>query len=166
MKKLLILISSVLLVFFSGCSKAEKSDEPKDTTLQAENNVKDETKYYEKISEYLKTESEKTFSPYYEMLGYEITSYEENGNEALIGYCITHKNYDKDPDTVEYIKEAKEKNDPNYKTYYDEYLKPQIMNMYFKAVIDSDGNITLYTDDDPTGKEEWNETKMQDFIIS
>lgn len=125
-----------------------------------------DTELYEKIEEYLKAETEKTFSKYYEILGSEISNYEENddGTEAIFFYKIIHKNFDKDPDTVEYIREAKENNSPYYETYYKEYLEPKEMNFYFKAV-DGDDGLKLYSDDDPTGNTDWQETKLSDYIL-
>ena len=57
---------------------------------------------------------------------------------------MIHKNYDRDPDTVEYIKEAKERGDSNYQQLYNEYLQPQEMNFQLKAIINEDNLITLY----------------------
>ena len=40
-------------------------------------------------------------------------------------YIVIAKNYDRDPDTVPYIKKAKEEKDPTYEIYKKEYLQPQ-----------------------------------------
>jgi len=89
-----------------------------------------------------------------------------DGNvEAIFSYTIVHKNYDRDPDTVQYIKEAKERGDKYYQTYYDEYLLPQNMNFYFKAVIDENNEITLYSKNPAIENDEWIETRMSDYII-
>ncbi|NYB73734.1 M56 family metallopeptidase [Sedimentibacter hydroxybenzoicus DSM 7310] len=122
----------------------------------------------DKISAYLEEESKAVFSPYYELLDFIIYNYaEENkdGNiEAVFNYTIVHKNYDRDPDTVEYIKEAKEKGDGSYQQLYNEYLQPKDMNFYLKAVIDENDNITLYHNFSPNGVD-WQETEMSDYII-
>ncbi len=123
---------------------------------------------YLKISSYLQEESIKVFSPYYELLGFIIFDYGDeeviNGNiETVFHYTIIHKNYDRDPDTVEYIKEAKERGDKNYQIYYDEYLKPKNMNFYFKAVISENDNITLYSLNLAT--DDWYQVKMSDYIV-
>lgn len=124
---------------------------------------------YLKISSYLQEESVKVFSPYYELLDFIISDYHEevtNGNiEAVFQYKVIEKNYDRDPDTVEYIKEAKERGDKNYQIYYDEYLKPREMNFYFKAVVDENGNITLYSRNPAIQSEEWHQVEMSDYII-
>lgn len=124
---------------------------------------------YFKISSYIQEESVNVFSPYYELLDFKISDYKEdiiNENvEAIFFYTVIHKNYDKDPDTVLYIKEAKERGDNNYQQLYDEYLQPQEMNFQLKAVINKDDLITLYSNVSPKGIE-WEEVKMSDFIIS
>lgn len=124
---------------------------------------------YDKISAYLKEECINVFSPYYELLDFIISDYHEevvNGKvEAIFHYTLIDKNYDRDPDTVEYIKEAKESGDKYYQIYYDEYLKPKESNFYFKAVIDENGGITLYTKNPAIVSDEWEETKISDYII-
>lgn len=126
-------------------------------------------KVYDKINSYLEEESKNTFSPYYELLDFKITNYQEKvvneGVEAVFNYKIIYKNYDKDPDTVGYIKEAKEKGNKNYQQMYDEYLEPKEMNFDLKVVIDKDDKTTLYSNISPK-RIEWDETKMSDFILS
>lgn len=125
-------------------------------------------KSYDRISEYMKEKSTATFSPYYELLDFQISKYEEkivDGNvEATFFYKIIEKNYDKDPDTVQFIKKAKENGDKYYQTYYDEYLQPRESNFDLKIIIDKDDVITLYSNVSPNGIE-WEETKMTDYII-
>jgi len=91
----------------------------------------DNLNYY-KISSYLQDESINVFSPYYELLDFIISDYKEEivdrNVETIFNYTVIHKNYDKDPDTVEYIKEAKELGDSNYQQLYNEYLQPKEMN--------------------------------------
>jgi len=131
--------------------------------------VSNEPTNYDKISAYLKEEFINVFSPYYELIDFIISDYHEevvDGNvEAIFSYTIVHKNYDRDPDTVQYIKEAKERGDKYYQTYYDEYLQPQNMNFYFKAVIDENNEITLYSKNPAIENDEWIETRMSDYII-
>lgn len=130
----------------------------------------DSTRNYEKISAFLKEECKKVYSPYYELLDFRIQEYQEemiDGNvEAIFLYTVVHKNYDRDPDTVGYIKEAKEKGDIHYQQLYDEYLQEQEMNFYFKAVINGDGSITLYSRNPAIEAEPWAKVQMSDFIIS
>lgn len=125
-------------------------------------------KVYDKISEYMKAESIAAFSPYYELLDFQISNYKErkvDGNvEATFSYKIIEKNYDKDPDSVGYIKELKERGHENYQQLYDEYLQPRQSNFDLKVVIDKDDRIILYSNVSPNGIE-WEETKMTDYIL-
>lgn len=124
---------------------------------------------YDKISAYLKEKYINVFSPYYELLDFIIYDYQEeiiDGKvEAVFHYKVIEKNYDKDPDTVEYIKEAKERGDKNYQIYYDEYLQPREMNFYFKAVIDENDEIILYTRNTAIESEKWHQVEISDYII-
>jgi hypothetical protein len=121
------------------------------------------------IREYLKRESIEAFSPYYELLEFNITDYKEEKvggkTEAEFLYTIISKNYDRDPDTAGYIKEAKESGNENYQQMYDEYLQPRDMNFDFKVVIDKQDSLTLYSNVSPKGVE-WEETKMTDYILT
>ncbi|HZK33141.1 MAG TPA: copper amine oxidase N-terminal domain-containing protein [Tissierellaceae bacterium] len=123
---------------------------------------------YDRISEYMKAESIAAYSPYYELLDFQISNYKEveaDGKiEATFFYKIIEKNFDRDPDTVEYIKELKESGHKHYQQLYDEYLEPRGSNYDLKVVIDKDDNITLYSNESPKGVE-WVETKMTDFIL-
>lgn len=123
---------------------------------------------YDKVSAYMEEECTKAFSPYYELLDFQISDYQEevmDGNvQAIFLYKLVVKNYDKDPDTVGYIKEAKERGNKNYQQMYDEYLQPREMNFDLKTIIGANGLITLYSNISPKGIE-WEETKITDFII-
>lgn len=180
MKKLLV-IGLAISMFAVGCTNDKKTDnnfndkdnmvDSVDTDDKEDVNKTDEetNEVYEQIKKYLWEEAEKAFSPYYELLDYDISLYEEyeteEGYEVFLNYKIIHKNFDKDPDTVDYIKRAKESGDKNYQTLYDEYLAPKDMNMYLKIKIDKEGKITLFTDVDPTSNSQWEEVVMQDFIL-
>lgn len=126
------------------------------------------TSSYNKIYDYLEKESRLAFSPYYKLLSFEISDYEESVvdglTEAIFSYKLIHKYYNKDPDTVGYIKEAKEKGNENYQQMYDEYLQPKEMNFHLKVTIDDQGTFTLYSNDSPIDIQ-WGEAKMSDFIL-
>lgn len=174
MKKILIGLLTMFIVFgICACNHTATQKETNNVINNdelagdAEETAGDTT--YDKISAYMEEECNNVFSPYYELLSFEILNYQEeivNGNiEATFFYKVTHKNYDKDPDTVGYIKEAKERGDSNYQQLYDEYLQPQEMNFELKAIINDDDLITLYSNISPKGIE-WKEVKMSDYIIS
>ena len=122
---------------------------------------------YNKITAYMEEECKKVYSPYYELLSFDISNYKEytdSGSvEATFFYKVKSKNYYKDPDTVGYIKEAKENGDSSYQSLYDDYLNPHEMNFDLKATIDSNDLITLYTNASPNGIE-WEKVQMSDFI--
>ncbi|WP_309145133.1 hypothetical protein [Brevibacillus sp. HB2.2] len=171
-----VIVSMVLAIFFSGCSSdavvqnqtaAPPAKEAANTGTEQKQSV-DSTTSYDKIAGYLQEESNKAFSPYYELLEFTLSDYEEktvDGKvEATFGYQVKYKNFEKDPDTVDYIKAAKEKNDPNYKQLYDEYLQPKDMNFHLKAVMEDADSITLYTNVSPKGIQ-WEKAVMSDFIL-
>lgn len=183
MKKFLaVLLVGIPLLLAGGCSSVQESNNMQsgnETNEQVNTEIEGEKEgaedeviltSQEKIYRYLQTESEDALSAYYELLEFKISNYEEtiagDTQEAIFNYTIVFKNFDKDPDTVEYIKEAKEKGDPYYQTYYDEYLQPKEMNLELKAVINEKDEISLYTDVDPHNGREWVETKMADIILS
>ena len=114
---------------------------------------------------YLEKEFKKVFSPYYDITALEISSWNENedGNEAVFNYTMRHKNYNRDPDTVDYIIKAKETSPEQYQKLYDDYLSEKYGNFQFKVVRDGE-NILLYSNDSPTGIS-WHPVKISDYII-
>ena len=166
MKNIVIII--FCMTFLTGCKTAP--DTENEIHVSSETMEDKGKEIYEMLKEYMWDEVVDTFSPYYELIDYRITNYKEDTDEklteALFNYKVIYKNFDKDPDTVEYIRKAKETNDPNYKVYYKAYLEPIEMNMEIKAVVDENGNITLYTDVDPTVRRKWVEFEMSDCILN
>ncbi|MDD4564133.1 MAG: M56 family metallopeptidase [Eubacteriales bacterium] len=147
------------------------NEDPANNGTKNNDAATNDPQHIEKISSYMEEHSTNVFSPYYELLDFQISNYHEeivNGKvEAVFQYKIIHKNYDRDPDTVKYIKEAKESGDSNYyQRLYDEYLQPKDMNFdSLKTVIDENGEITLYSKNLAIDTDEWKETKMSDYII-
>ncbi|UKL01200.1 hypothetical protein FO446_00310 [Brevibacillus brevis] len=166
----------VLAVFISGCSSdavvqnPTATPPPKEVTNTGTDQKQsvDSSSSFDKIAGYLQEESNKAFSSHYELLEFTLSDYEEktvDGKvEATFGYQVKYKNFEKDPDTVDYIKAAKEKNDPNYQQLYDEYLQPKDMNFHLKAVIEDSDSISLYTNVSPKGVQ-WEKAVMSDFIL-
>ena len=136
-------------------------------TVNIYNKEVSQGKVYDRISEYMKAESIATYSPYYELLDFQISNYKEmevDGNvEATFFYKIIKKNFDKDPDTIGYIKELKESENKHYQQMYDEYLEPQVSNFDLKVIIDKNDKITLYSNMYDAGLG-WVEIKMTDCI--
>lgn len=173
MKKNIMILLVIIVAFgISACNNTTTQKEIDSITNGNEVSVDteettDDTNY-DKVSAYMEEECREAFSPYYELLDFQISNYQEevvNGNvEAIFLYKLIVKNYDKDPDTVGYIKEAKERGNKNYQQMYDEYLQPREMNFHLKIIIGDNDLITLYSNISPKGIE-WEETKMTDFII-
>ena len=171
-KIIMILVAILVTIGVTACSdptpqkKIDNITNDKEASVDIEEATDVTT--YDKISAYMEEESRKTFSPYYELLDFQISDYQEevvNGNvEAIFLYKLISKSYNKDPDTVLYIKEAKESGNKNYQQMYDEYLQPREMNFHLKVIIDENNIITLYSNISPKGIE-WEETKMTDFIL-
>ena len=119
---------------------------------------------YALTSQYLSDEFFRVYSPYYEILNLYISNWEQDSNSATFFYTMTHKNFDKDPDTVEYIKEAKENGSTYYEQLKKEYLEPKEANYEFKVIYEND-KLELYTNIDPKGFE-WVPTTIDDFILN
>lgn len=170
-KYLIIFLCTILL--FSLYMWGNNIEQVNTTNDEEVNNITEhqdnDSTSYDKIANYLEKQAENTFSEYYQLLSFNIDNYEENVQsnnvEAILNYEITYKNYDIDPDTVDYIRISKENNSPYYKTYYEEYLESKDMYMEIKVKIDKEGAITLWADNDPTENREWVSFEMSDCII-
>ena len=115
------------------------------------------------VADYLEQEFMREFSPYYDIVDLKISDWKEQGNEAEFFYTMIHKTYNRNPDTVEYIKEAKENGSPYYEQLRKEYLEPKEGNFEFKAVLEQ-GEVILYANVSPVGKE-WERVKVADYIM-
>lgn len=88
------------------------------------------TNLFYKTDEYLKSEFQRVYTPYYEIINLEISDWNENdsGDEATFFYTMTFKNYYKDPETVDYIKNSKETMDlESYEKLKEDYLAPFVL---------------------------------------
>lgn len=173
MKKTIIILLAILVsIGITACNDTttQKVIDSRENSIETDTDTEDIANdlNYEIISEFMEEECRTVFSPYYELLDFEIYDYEEqsvNGSvEAIYSYKVVYKNYDRDPDTVKYIKEAKERGSINYKLLYDEYLEQREMNFHLKAIIDENKVVVLYSNISPKGIE-WEETNMSDYII-
>ena len=116
---------------------------------------------YESAKGHLHSAFYRIYSPHYEILDLRISNWKQNGNEAIFNYTKVDKNYDKDPDTVEYIIEARESGSPHYEIYKAEYLMPKDGNYQFK-VVDENGKTMFYTNANPKG-EEWVPANLEEW---
>lgn len=130
-------------------------------------NEKSNTKtnlFYE-AEEYLKNEFQRVYTPYYEIINLEISDWNENdsGDEATFFYTMTFKNYYKDPETVDYIKNSKETMDlESYEKLKEDYLAKKELNYEFKINLENN-IIKLYSNETPVG-ERWLPIKIDDYI--
>ena len=122
------------------------------------------TVLYFRTKNFLEQEYHRVFDPYYDIKSLTISNWEQNGNEATFHYKMTHTYYNKDPDTVDYIKKAKEENTERYEKLYNDYLAEKEANAEYKVILNGD-NIELYSNVSPKGIE-WQPVKIDDYILS
>ena len=119
---------------------------------------------YEKTEDWLEQEFHRVYDPYYDIQELVISNWQESGKEATFYYTMTWLNYNRDPDTVPYIQEAKTKSQSSYETLYQDYLALKTGNYSFKIVWEGD-TPTLYTDVSVKGEPEWERTEVQNFVL-
>ena len=122
------------------------------------------TALYFKTKNFLEAEYHRVFDPYYDIKSLTISNWQQNGNEATFFYQMTHTYYNKDPDTVDYIKKAKEEDKERYEKLYNDYLAEKEANAEYKVVLNGD-NLELYSNVSPKGIE-WQPVKIDDYILS
>lgn len=121
------------------------------------------TALYFKTKDFLEEEYHRVFDSYYDIQSLTISNWQQDGNEATFYYKMTHTYYNKDPDTVDYIKKAKEEGASNYETLYNDYLAVKEANSEYKVVLNGD-NLELYSNVSPKGVE-WQPVKIDDYIL-
>ena len=117
-----------------------------------------------KTAAWLEQEFHRVYDPYYDIQELVISNWKESGKEATFYYTMTWLNYNRDPDTVPYIQEAKTKSQSSYETLYQDYLALKTGNYSFKIVWEGD-TPTLYTDVSVKGEPEWERTEVQNFVL-
>ena len=117
-----------------------------------------------KTAAWLEQEFHRVYDPYYDIQELVISNWQESGKEATFYYTMTWLNYNRDPDTVPYIQEAKTKSQSSYETLYQDYLALKTGNYSFKIVWEGD-TPTLYTDVSVKGEPEWERTEVQNFVL-
>ncbi len=166
-----LLIASVLLGSV-GCSFKDgtvDTGETADTTNSVTDfeisdtgsDISRQSELFKKAEAFLNEEFHRVYDPYYDILDLTISDWNENGNEAAFLYTMTTQYYNRDPDTVDFIKAAKD--DPErYEMMYNDYLAPKVVNYFFKVVLNGD-EIELYSNESPTGVE-WKPRMIDDYI--
>jgi hypothetical protein len=117
----------------------------------------------ERFTNYIAELFTEKYSPYYQVLGFEFTNVEhvltDTDIEVTFFLKMIVQNYYRDPDTVEYIKQAKENGSKHYQQLYDEYNQPKESNydLKFTAGINGDeldmDSVQLFTNIHPKGVE-------------
>lgn len=119
--------------------------------------------YKEQFSKYITSLFTNTYIKYYEIKGFEVSNVKFSETKTIIEitfiFNMITQNYYKDPDTVGYIKEAKESGSNAYQQLYDEYNQPNDSNydMKFTAKINNGkidvNSIQLFGNVHPKGVE-------------
>lgn len=122
-----------------------------------------EEEMYRLVSEYLESEFHRVYDPYYDIKSLTVSGWNRQGLEATFYYKMVHAFYNRDPDTVDYIKKAKESGSPGYQRLYDDYLADKEANYEFKAVLTDEG-IELYSNVSPKDVN-WQPVKIDDYIL-
>ena len=112
---------------------------------------------------WLEGEFHRVYDQYYDIQSLEISNWHEKGNEATFFYKMTWLNWNRDPDTVEYVRTAKENGSPHYEKLYQEYLGLHEANYEFKIVLEAD-ELKLYSNVSPKGTQ-WEPTKVDDYVM-
>ncbi len=121
------------------------------------------TGLYKRAERFLWGEFHRVYDPYYDVQSLTISDWKENGNEATFNYNMTYIYYNRDPDKVEYIRQAKAEDEERYKEMYEDYLAPKQMNCTFKVVQNGE-EIELYANVSPTGIE-WERRSIDDYVM-
>lgn len=159
-RKLLLLLSAVLLLTMSACTSQppEQKSDPGTT----------DSPLFTQTVNYLEQEFDRVFSPHYDLQELIPSNWEEasDGKSATFFYKMTYLYYNRDPDQLAYIREYKESDPETYQKLYDEYLALQEGNFVFKVVLNDDGELELFSDAAPVGEPEWEPVTIDDYIIS
>lgn len=119
---------------------------------------------YDKTAAWLEQEFHRVYDPWYDIQSLTISDWQESGNEATFHYKKEYLYYNRDPDTVPYILEAKARSQSSYERLYQDYLALKESNYSFKIVWNED-KPTLYSDVSVKGVPEWQPVKIDDYIL-
>lgn len=118
-----------------------------------------------KTAAWLEQEFHRVYDPYYDLQELIISDWDQaSGSEATFHYKMTWLNYNRDPDTVAYVTDAKKQSQSTYETLYNDYLALKEGNYSFKIVWEGD-TPTLYTDVSVKDGPEWELTAVQNFVV-
>ncbi len=117
-----------------------------------------------KTAAWLEQEFHRVYDPWYDIQSLTISDWQESGNEAIFHYKKEYLYYNRDPDIVPYILEAKARSQSSYERLYQDYLALKESNYSFKIVWNGD-KPTLFSDVSVKGVPEWQPIKIDDYIL-
>ena len=118
-----------------------------------------------KTAAWLEQEFHRVYDPYYDIQQLIISDWDQaSGSEATFHYKMTWLNYNRDPDTVAYVTDAKKQSQSTYETLYNDYLALKEGNYSFKIVWEGD-TPTLYTDVSVKEGPEWELAEVQNVVL-
>jgi hypothetical protein len=129
----------------------------------------------EAVSNAVTKEWTDTFSVYYKVLSFQANkiSYTNIENQVELKFSMTMmtQNFYRDPDTVAYIREAKESGSVHYQQLYEEYNMPKENNFNLMATMSINasgevepGTLQLFSNVSPNA-ENYEPVRADDFII-
>ncbi len=108
---------------------------------------------YDRTAETLNSAFRRTYGNTYNIQNLTISNWQERKNEATFHLNLSYLYYNRDPDKLEYIQEAKKTSEESYRTLYDDYLSLHQGN-YFLKVVAEGKELHIYSNSAPKG-EEW-----------
>lgn len=121
---------------------------------------------YDKAVAYMAQEYHRAYDPYYDIQDLTLSAWEQNGNEATFFYTMTYLYYNRDPDKVAYIQDAKKGDREKYESLYKDYLALKQDNCSYKVIWNGE-TFDLYYDVSEKGPPVWHgPMTVDDFIAS
>lgn len=121
---------------------------------------------YDKAVAYMAQEYHRAYDPYYDIQDLTVSAWEQNGTEATFFYTMTYLHYNRDPDKVAYIQEAKKGDREKYESLYKDYLALKQDNCSYKVIWNGE-TFDLYYDVSEKGPPVWHgPMTVDDFIAS
>lgn len=96
---------------------------------------------------YLNRESYRVFSPYYDILNLYITDWQQTGSEAIFSYSMNFQYYNRDPETVEWLIQERERDPEGHQRRVEDYLKPIESNFGELKVVEENGALRIYVNE-------------------
>ena len=115
---------------------------------------------------YLTRESYRVFSPYYDILDLRIVDWQQTKNEAVFFYTMTEQYYNRDPETVEWLIQERERDPAGHQRRVEDYLKPLDATFGELKAVDEDGVLRIYVNEVEWAAEPiWHPLNMDAYIL-